>query len=141
MDLLEALLPYKLDLYVQRDSQDPDTGAIIKEWNYYKTLDCSAKGMVSNSTSTRANDRQQLDNRYRNEQMIQLRTAEKINIRHKVTNIRNKNDEAIWTELNYPTETPTVFEVVGVTPLTDPFGVSMGYNITAKRSENQNIGL
>ena len=141
MDLLEALLPYKLDLYVQRDSQDPDTGAIIKEWNYYKTLDCSAKGMVSNSTSTRANDRQQLDNRYRNEQMIQLRTAEKINIRHKVTNIRNKNDEAIWTELNYPTETPTVFEIVGVTPITDPFGTLLGYNTTAKRSENQQIGI
>ena len=141
MDLLEALLPYKLDLYIQRDSQDPDTGAILKEWFYYKTLDCSAKGMVSNSTSTRANDRQQLDNRYRNEQMIQVRTSEKINIRHKITNIRNKDNQAIWTELNYPTETPTVFEVVGVTPLTDPFGISMGYNITAKRSENQNIGL
>ena len=141
MDILESLLPYKLDLYIQSDSQDPDTGAIIKEWNYYKTLDCSAKGMVSNSTSTRANDRQQLDNRYRNEQMIQIRTAEKINIRHKVTSIRNKEGEYIWTELNYPTETPTVFEVVGMTPITDPFGVSMGYNITAKRSENQNIGL
>lgn len=141
MDILESLLPYKLDLYIQSDSQDPDTGAIIKEWNYYKTLDCSAKGMVSNSTSTRANDRQQLDNRYRNEQMIQIRTAEKINIRHKVTSIRNKEGEYIWTELNYPTETPTVFEVVGMTPITDPFGVSMGYNITAKRSENQNIGI
>ena len=141
MDILESLLPYKLDLYIQSDSQDPDTGAIIKEWNYYKTLDCSAKGMVSNSTSTRANDRQQLDNRYRNEQMIQIRTAEKINIRHKVTSIRNKEGEYIWTELNYPTETPTVFEVVGMTPITDPFGISMGYNITAKRSENQNIGI
>ena len=141
MDLLESLLPYKLDLYVQYDLQDPETGSINKEWQYYKTLDCSAKGMVSNSTSTRANDRQQLDNRYRNEQMIQVRCAEKINIRHKITNIRNKEGEFIWTELNYPTETPTVFEVVGMTPISDPFGVSMGYNITAKRSENQNIGI
>lgn len=141
MDILESLLPYKLDLYVQFDKQDPNTGAIQKEWNYSKTIDCSAKGMVSNSTSTRTNDRQQLDNRYINNQLIQIRCAEKINIRHKITNIRNKDNEYIWTELDYPTETPTVFEVVGMTPITDPFGVSMGYNITAKRSENQNIGL
>jgi len=141
VDIVEALLPFQLDLYVQSDAQDPDSGALIKQWNYYKTLPCSAKGVVSNSTSTRTNDRQNFDNRYRNEQFVQIRTIEKLNVRHKITNIRNKNNEFIWTELNYPTETPTVFEVVGVTPITDPFGVSMGYNITAKRSENQQIGI
>ena len=140
MDLLESLLPYKLDLYVQYDLQDPETGSINKEWQYYKTIDCSAKGVISNSTSTRSNDRQQIGNRYSLEQLIQIRTAEKINVRHKIKNIRNKEGEYIWTELDYPTETPTVFEVVGVTPISDPFGIGMGYNITAKRSENQGIG-
>lgn len=141
MELLDSLLPYKLDLYIQSDKQDPETGSINKEWNYYKTIDCSAKGVVSNSTSTRSNDRQQISNRYSLEQFIQLRTSEKINVRHKITNIRNKDDVYIWTELDYPTETPTVFEVVGMTPISDPFGVSMGYNITAKRSENQGLGI
>ena len=141
MDILESLLPYQLDLYVQQDTQDPETGSINKEWHYLKTLDCSAKGVVSNSTSTRANDRQQISNRYALEQFIQIRTAEKINVRHKITNIRNKEGDYIWTELNYPTETPTVFEVVGMTPISDPFGIGMGYNITAKRSENQGLGL
>jgi hypothetical protein len=141
MDILESLLPYQLDLYVQSDKQDPETGSINKEWQYYKTIDCSAKGVVSNSTSTRANDRQQISNRYTLEQFIQLRTAEKINVRHKITNIRNKDGEYIWTELDYPTETPTVFEVVGMTPINDPFGVNMGYNVTAKRSENQGLGI
>ena len=80
MDILESLLPYKLDLYIQSETQDINTGAIKKEWNYYKTLDCSAKGMVSNSTSVRANDRQEINNRYKNEQMIQIRSMEKTNI-------------------------------------------------------------
>ena len=131
----------KLDLYVQSDSQDPDTGAINKTWDYYTTVDCYAKGIVSNSTSTRANDRQQLSNKYTNEQMIQIRTIEKINIRHKITNIRNKNGGYIWTELDYPTETPTVFEIMGVTPITDPFGTVIAYSSTAKRSESQVIGI
>ena len=141
MDIIESLLPFKMDLYVQTDQQDADTGAIQKEWNFHKTLSCSAKGIVSNSTSLRSNDSQQFSNKYELEELIQIRTVEKINVRHKITNIRNSSNEVIWTELNYPSETPTVFEVVGVTPITDPFGKNFAYNIVAKRSENQQIGL
>ena len=141
MNIVESMLPMKLDLYIQFDKQDANTGEINKEWVYYKTLACSAKGIVSNSTSTRANDSQKFNNKYSNEQMVQIRTAEKINLRHKITNIRSKDGTPIWTELNYPTETPTVFEVVGVTPVTDPFGIVMAFNSIVKRSENQTIGF
>lgn len=141
MDLITSVLPYKMDVYAQTEIQDSETGALKKEWHYIKTIDCSAKGMISNSTSTRANDRQTIDNRYKYEQFVQIRTTEKINTRNKLTNIRNQNGEYIWTELDYPSETPTVFEILGVTPVTDPFGNVIAYNTTAKRSENQTIGL
>ena len=134
-------MPLQLDLYVQTDEQDPDTGALRKEWNYAGTLNCSAKGVISNSTSRRSGDRQSIDNRYTNEQYLEIRTQERINIRHKITNIRNAKNVCLWTELNYPTETPTVFEVIGSTPIADPFGTIIAWNITAKRSENQQIGL
>jgi hypothetical protein len=141
MDIISSVLPMKLDLFIQQDVQDPDTGSINKYFNYIETIDCYAKGIITNSISTRAADKQQFSNKYTNEQLIQIRTIEKINIRHKITNIRNKNGGYIWTELNYPTETPTVFEVIGVTPITDPFGNVIAYNSTAKRSENQVIGV
>ena len=73
--------------------------------------------------------------------MIQVRTAERLTSREKVTNIRNAEGLYIWTEINFPTETPTVFEVIGTTPITDPFGRVVGYNTAMKRSENQQIGL
>jgi hypothetical protein len=141
MEIIEGVLPMRLDIYGQSDSQDPDTGAIIKEWNYIDSVDCFAKGVISNSTSSRNSDRQNFDNRYKNEQMIQIRTIQKLNIRHKITNIKNKNGTPVWTELDYPSETPTVFEIVGVTPITDPFGEILAYNTIAVRSENQTIGL
>lgn len=141
MSLIASILPMQLDLYVQSNSQDTDTGAISKEWNYNQTLSCSAKGNISNSGTSRGSDKQTLDNRYRNEQLIQIRTIQKINIRHKITNIRNRDGGYIWTELNYPSETPTVFEVIGTTPISDPFGNIIGYNTTAKRSESQTIGI
>jgi hypothetical protein len=141
MDLIESVLPMLLDVYAQSELQDPDTGAIIRDFQYVSTLNCHAKGMVSNSATSRNSDKQMLNNKYSNEQMIQIRTIEKLNVRHKITRIRDKNNNTIWTELNYPSETPTVFEIIGVTPILDPFGTLIAYNSTAKRSENQQIGI
>jgi hypothetical protein len=141
MDLVQSVLPMFLDVYVQSEIQDLDTGALVREFNYAQTLSCHVKGMVSNSPTSRNSDRQELGNKYINEQVIQIRTIEKLNIRHKITNIRDKSNNCIWKELNYPTETPTVFEIVGVTPILDPFGTLLAYNSIAKRSENQKIGI
>jgi len=139
--VINAVLSMKMDVYRQLDSQDANTGALVKEWTYYKTVDCHAKGVISNSATTRSSDKQVFDNRYKNDQIIQVRTAERLSAREKITNIRNADGVHIWTEINFPTETPTVFEVIGTTPITDPFGKVVGYNSSMKRSENQQIGL
>ncbi len=139
-NLIDAVMSMKMDVYRQNDLQDPDTGAIIKRWEFYKTVQCHAKGIVSNSSTTRTGDIQTFNNKYKNEQIIQVRTNERITSREKVTNIRSHDGTYIWTELDYPVETPTVFEVMGTTPLTDPFGNILAYNASMKRSENQQIG-
>lgn len=140
-DLVDASFSMLLDLYVQTDEQDPDTGVIKKEWNYSQTIPCFASGLISSSATARSTDRQVIGNKYENIQMVEIRTSSKISIRNKITNIRNSNNEVLWFELNYPNETPTVFELVGTTPMTDPFGSVVAYNSTLKRSENQSIGL
>jgi hypothetical protein len=141
IDLIDSVLSMSLDVYRQSEIQDPDTGALKKEWNYHRTIDCHAKGVISNSATTRSSDKQIFDNRYKNDQVIQVRTKEKLTMREKVTNIRDASNNVIWTEINFPSETPTVFEVIGTTPITDPFGNVLGYNSSMKRSENQQIGL
>lgn len=141
IDLVDSVLSMKMDVYRQFDTQDPDTGALVKEWVFYKTVDCSAKGVISNSSSTRTNSIQSFGTKYNLEEILQVRTANRLTFREKITNIRDSKDKPIWVELNYPTETPTVFEVIGVTPVTDGFGTVIAYNSVIKRSENQNIGL
>lgn len=139
-DLIDSVLSMQLDVYRQSEIQDPDTGAIKREWNYHRTVDCHAKGVISNSATTRSSDKQVFGNKYMNDQIIQVRTSEKLTMREKVTNIRDKSGNVIWSEINFPTETPTVFEVIGTTPVTDPFGTVIAYNSSMKRSENQQIG-
>ncbi|MFZ9740590.1 MAG: hypothetical protein ACO3DP_01225 [Candidatus Nanopelagicaceae bacterium] len=140
-DLLDAVLSMKMDVYRQVDTQDEHTGALKKEWIFYKTVACHAKGVISNSATTRSSDKQVFDNRYANDQIIQVRTAERIIAREKVKGIRDSEGNHIWIELDYPSDTPTVFEVMGTTPITDPFGRVIGYNSSMKRSENQQIGF
>jgi hypothetical protein len=139
--VINAVLSMKLDVYKQIDIQDANTGSIKKEWIYDKTLDCHAKGVISNSATTRTSDKQVFDNRYYNDQILQIRTKDRLTIREKITNIRDSRGECVWTEINFPTNSPTVFEVVGTTPLTDPFGSVLGYNSSVRRSENQQIGI
>ena len=139
-DLIDSVLSMQLDVYRQTEIQDQDTGAIKREWNYHRTIDCHAKGVISNSATTRSSDKQVFSNKYMNDQIIQVRTSEKLTMREKVTNIRDAAGNVIWAEANFPTETPTVFEVIGTTPVTDPFGNVIAFNSSMKRSENQQIG-
>ena len=141
IDLIQSMLPMNLDIYRQTDIQDDDTGAIKKEWSYYSTIPCYAKSIISNSSTSRSGDTQSFSNKYKNEQNIQVRTESKISLRHKVSNIKDRDGKSIWTEQDYPSETPTVFEVIGSSPVTDPFGRVIGYNSSLKRSENQQIGI
>jgi hypothetical protein len=138
--ILDSVLTMNLDGYRQSEIQDTDTGAIVREWNYYKTISCHAKGVISNSATTRSSDKQVFSNKYQNDQIIQVRTSDRLTAREKVTNIRDAENNVIWSEINYPNETPTVFEVIGTTPVTDPFGRVIAYNSSMKRSENQQIG-
>lgn len=137
--IFNAVLAMTADVYRQSNIQDPDTGHLQKVWTYYKTIDCSAKGVISNST-TRKGNAQTFGNTYEDVQMLEVRTKEKLTIKEKITNIKDKDGNAIWTELDIPYDTPTVFEVIGTTPLTDPFGTTVAFNSTVKRSENQVIG-
>ena len=138
--VVSAAYTHLIDVYKQFDSQDADTGAIIKEWQFDRTVPCYAKGIISNSATGRGGDRQQLSSKYENVQVIEVRSSEKLTLREKISNVRTEHGIVIWTELDFPTETPTVFEVIGATPMTDPFGDVLAYSSTLKRSENQQIG-
>ena len=94
--IVDSILTMKMDVYIQQDTQDPDTGAMKKEWIYSRTVPCHAKGMITN-TSSRSGDKQTIGNTYINQQTIEIRTENRITIREKITNIRDLSDSPIWT--------------------------------------------
>ena len=139
-DLVDGLMTMKMDVYRQTEQQDKDTGAMIREFSFIKTIDCYARGVITESRN-RSNDSQKFSNKYLNNQYIEARTSDRLTARDKVKNIRDVNGKPIWYELNYPNDTDTVFDVVGTTPISDPFGNVVGYNSSLQRAENQQIGI
>ena len=139
-EIVDGLMTMKMDVYRQSERQDPNTGAMIREFSYIKTIDCYARGIITQS-GTKGNDRQKFSNKYSNDQYVETRTSERLTPRDKVKNIRDVNGKPIWYELNYPNDTDTVFDVMGTTPISDPFGNVVGYNSSLERAENQQIGI
>jgi hypothetical protein len=139
-DIVDGLMSMKMDIYRQSEQQDKDTGAITREFSYVKTLDCYSRGIITESRN-RSNDNQKFANKYSNNQYVEVRTSERLTPRDKVKNIRDAEGNSIWYELNYPSDTPTVFDIIGTTPIADPFGNVVGYNSSLQRAENQQIGI
>jgi len=138
--VVDGLMSMKMDVYRQQEEQDSNTGALVKKFMFYKTLDCYARGVIQENVNRNV-DKQIFGNTYSNNQAIEVRTLQKLTQREKIKDIRDSAGKIIWYELNYPNDTGTVFEVVGSTPITDPFGSVVAYNTSLKRSENQQIGL
>lgn len=138
--IIDGLMSMKMDVYRQEEEQDPNTGALVKRFMFYKTIDCYARGVIQENVN-RNIDKQTFGNTYSNAQALEVRTLQRLNQREKIKDIRDSAGNIIWYELNYPNDTGTVFEVVGSTPITDPFGSVVGYNTSIKRSENQQIGF
>ena len=100
-DVVDGLMTMKMDVYRQSERQDPNTGAMLREFSYIKTIDCYARGIISQSGG-KGNDRQKFSNKYSNDQYIEVRTSDRLTARDKVKNIRDVNGKPIWYELNYP---------------------------------------
>jgi hypothetical protein len=59
-----------------------------------------------------------------------------ITVRDRVRNIRNKG-EVIWREEQMPEAPPTIFNVMGLTPILDPWANVLEYSVLLQRAEVQ----
>lgn len=138
-------------------TQDPDSGAIERVWvgsipddpdtpdidessnNYTLTnVKCEVKGVMSGGIRV-AGTTQRFDDIYENIEWLNSNWPKDANItkNDKVTNIRNYRGELIYSNEERREAGPTIFDVMGVTPVTDPFGQIVSQSVLLKRSEVQ----
>ena len=137
--LIASTMYMKADIYESVITQDDITKAIKRSWLYKRTISCLARGYISDTVRSQGSG-EKVGERYQDIDYLTIETEEKLTKQQRITNIRNQKDEVIWFDLvsnNY--DTPIVYDVQGVTPVLDPFGTILSYNVTAKRSEVQSL--
>lgn len=116
------------------ENKDPNAGPMTG-----RRVDCSARAILEGgirvtSTTERYSTRGTLETAdYIN---FEYSPGEVITRRDRITDIRDSKGNLVWIE-EESTNLPTVFEVAGVTPVTDPFGMHMKNFILLQRAENQ----
>lgn len=134
---VEAKYAMLADIYRVQQKRDENTGEIKREWLYTETVPCLAKSIISSGVRTPSNDRT-IDNRYIIEEIIKINTVEKLSRNSKITNIRDLKGQVLWEEAEVLNNPPTMFSIVGSTPIVDAFGQILEYETTLQRSEIQN---
>lgn len=134
---VEAKYAMLADIYRVQQKRDENTGEIKREWLYAETVPCLAKSIISSGVRTPSNDRT-IDNRYIIEEIIKINTVEKLSRNSKITNIRDLKGQVLWEEAEVLNNPPTMFSIVGSTPIVDAFGQILEYETTLQRSEIQN---
>jgi hypothetical protein len=97
-----------------------------------KTISCTARGLGKNVTTA---GMETFSSLYEMFTHIRIKTAERIDLSSKITNIRS-GDDIMWMEDDGD---PTVFDVVGLIPVTEVFGTLVGYEVLCNRSSAQRI--
>jgi hypothetical protein len=132
---VEAKYAMTMDVYRVQIAQSA-TGQVKREWIYAETVPCLAKSIISSGVRTPSNDRT-VDARYLIEEIIKVMTLDKLPRNAKISNIKDLQGNVLWEEAEVLNSPPTIFNIVGSTPILDGFGQILEYENTLQRSDIQ----
>lgn len=119
-------------------SDNPDTPDVNEGEVALVTFKCEARGIIDGGIRV-AGTTERFDKLYENIDFVKITFPANVRLtkRDRVTNIRNNRGEIIWKEEELPSSPPTVFDVMGVTPIVDPFGKHIESFALLERSQLQ----
>lgn len=130
--------------------QDPRSGEIKRVWqandnttgnNPDSTLEsfsCEARGIIDGGIRV-AGTTERFSDMYSGVDYVRISFPANVSInrRDRITNIRDKRGRILWVEEERTDLAPTVFNVVGVTPIIDPLGQHVENVALLERAEAQ----
>lgn len=125
------------DIYTLSASQDPASGKITKDWKFDRTIDCYAQSIESEKASdTPAGNKFRRE--YKQHEIIAIKCQEDLSSRVRISNVKTRSGQLLWTESEQIDPQATMFEVNASVPRLDPFGDVIEYEVMATRVEIQN---
>lgn len=131
-----GLLNMTVDVYRQQNIQDENTGAVVRDWVFYKRIPCHIDIMNTEGTSV-ADNNKQFGFEYTEVFRIKMKSTEKLSKRYRLKNIKNRSGQLLFVEQDQIGEPPTVFDIESYHPRLDPFGNLLYYESNLRRSQVQ----
>ena len=130
----------KADVYIQQNVQDPNTGAIKREWLYAKTIQCKIEPIKSRGASSKGDNKsfaRTSDMDYDEKIQLKMYSLELMSKRWRIDNIRTSDNRQVFVEIDKIDQPDTKFEVTASHAVLDPFGKITFYDTILLRSEMQ----
>lgn len=117
---------------------DPDTPENEREEAGLESFRCEARGIIDGGIRV-AGTTERFSELYENVDYVKISFPARVRIskRDRITNIRDPRGNIIWKEEEQRDAPPTVFNVMGVTPVIDPFGRHIESQALLERAEHQ----
>jgi hypothetical protein len=136
--IIASIMNMTAEVYGQQNIQDPDTGAISRQWVYKKTIQCKVEPIKTRGTSTKGDGKsfdtsQNAQAGYHEGLQLKVKSLELMSKRWRVSAVRASNGQQVFVEIDKIDQPDTIFEVTASHAVLDPFGRVSYYEATMQR--------
>jgi hypothetical protein len=135
-----SVMNMSADVYTQQNVQDPNTGAIKRQWVYDHTIQCKIEPVKMKGASTKTDNKtfaKTSDMNYDEKMQLKMYCFELMSKRWRIENIRSSDNKSIFVEIDKIDSPDTKFEVTASHVILDPFGKVAYYEAVLLRTELQ----
>lgn len=137
--LVASALTMYVDLYTQNVSQDTNTGAIKRSWEFNKKIQCRVDTIVESGASIEGVYKK-VGEKYKEEIRLKVKTIDRLSPRFRLQNFMNRDGVTIYFENDQVDAPATIFEIEATAPIMDAFGRIVFYESTVRRTGVQEDG-
>lgn len=134
---ITSIMNTKADIYRQTNTQDPNTGAIVRGWTFYKTIQCKVEPIATGGASVRGDNKNFAGTGdsigYSEKLQLKIKTTELLSKRWRIDNIRSSDNQQVFVEIDKSGKPDSIFEVYSSHGVLDPFGKVSYFEATLQR--------
>jgi hypothetical protein len=136
--IIASIMNMYADIYIQQNSQDPETGAIVREWVYDKTVQCKIEPIKSRGTNTKGDNKiftagDNAKGGYDENLQLKFKGLQLLSKRWRIANIKSSDGRQVFIEIDKYGQPDSIFEVSASHAVLDPFGRLSYYEASLHR--------
>lgn len=132
-----SIMNMSADVYTQQNTQDENTGAIVRGWVYSHTIRCKVEPMTSTKGDNKVFSPYTSDTGYKEGLQLKVKSTQLLSKRWRLENIKTSDNKQVFVEIDKYDQPDSIFEVYSSHAVLDPFGKLAYYEAVVQRTPVQ----